>query len=82
MRKREHPQVLRLDRVLLLRHNYQVLSFEVSPEQHALLQILNGCHTIAEVAKIHTHLYSEERFPLTKLRDWFCAWIVKDFFHV
>jgi len=66
--------------VAMTRLNYRVRLYELSAPQYALLEALDGHHTIGQTLDRGLSAGGRRQPSLTTVRDWLCDWADKEFF--
>jgi hypothetical protein len=82
VRRDEKPQLPAPSQsfVAATRWNYRVGLHELSAPQYALLQALDGQHTVGQILKHSTHFTEREPPPIAAVRGWLCDWAARGFF--
>jgi hypothetical protein len=66
--------------VAMTRLNYRVRLYELSAPQYALLEALDGHHTIGQILNQGLYAGGHRQPFVTTVRDWICDWADKGFF--
>ncbi|HEV2705831.1 MAG TPA: DNA-binding domain-containing protein [Pyrinomonadaceae bacterium] len=66
--------------IAMTRLNYRVSLYELSATQYALLESLDGRHTIGQILNRGLAADSGRQPSATTVRDWLCDWADKGFF--